>query len=235
MYSEGHFRPKCERSSDHRQPHSHAPSARRKTLADMEVGACRVLMGAVVHHPKYIEMLTEAFRERRDENLHKLVNRSLMRLHGESILNRRSTLASRGERPGTVSPTIPDDVSAAFAALPVSAKARLTEVRDIVFEVSQTLPETGGVLEYLAWGQPSYRPQRPRVGTAVRLGLHEAKRPAVFVHCSTSLISDFKSVAGHLQFSGNRAVLLPLSGPLPAAELRDFVSLAFTYSSRPAS
>lgn len=137
--------------------------------------------------------------------------------------------ALAGDPAAPVTPPVPADVAEAFAVLPEALASRLSLVRELVFEVAATLPECGGLEEYLAWGQPSYRPLRPRVGTSVRLGVHEGERPALFVHCGTSLISDARSFAGELEFSGKRAVLLPLSGPLPDDELRAFVGMALTY------
>lgn len=131
-----------------------------------------------------------------------------------------------------MSPEIPIEVAAAFAEFPAGVAARLVDVRDLVFSVAAELPATGGVRESLAWGQPSYRPERDGIGTSVRLGAHTTGRPALFVHCGTSLISEFRAVIGHLEFEGRRGLLLPVEGPLPERELRVAIELAFTAKRR---
>lgn len=123
---------------------------------------------------------------------------------------------------------VPVAVTAAISGLPAGIAGRLLAVRDIAFSVAAELPETGGLREYLAWGQPAYRPVRDGVGTAVRLGTLSDGRPAMLVHCGTSLIAAFRTVAGHLEFDGRRAVLLPADGPLPEGELRVMIELALT-------
>lgn len=120
------------------------------------------------------------------------------------------------------------EVRAAFAGLPEELASQLHEVRSIAFAVAEEIPETGGLHEYLAWGQPSLRPKREGVGTAIRLGVGAGGQAAMFVHCATSLISEYKIIAGHLMFEGKRAVLLPRSCAIPEPELRVMIELAFT-------
>lgn len=128
----------------------------------------------------------------------------------------------------TIIPAMPAEVAAAFSNLPTAAADRLIVVRRIAFTVAAKIPQTGGLHEYLAWGQPAYRPVHDGVGTAVRLGIHGNGSPAMFVHCGTSLLAEFRQVAGHLEFDGRRAVLLPAEGPLPENELHVMIEHAFT-------
>ncbi len=125
------------------------------------------------------------------------------------------------------------EVAAAFDAVTDPVREVLLAVREIVFATAAELPETGGVREYLAWGQPAYRPRRDGVGVAVRLG-EQAGTPAMFVHCRTTLISDFRSMAGHLEFGGRRAVLFDPVRPLPLTELAAMIERALTYHHRQA-
>ncbi|WP_411142819.1 hypothetical protein [Streptomyces sp. x-80] len=129
-------------------------------------------------------------------------------------------------------PALSPEVAAAFDGIGAPARGVLLSVRELIFTVAAELPGTGGVREYLAWGQPAYRPLRDGVGTAVRLGEHGPGTPALLVHCRTSLIQDFRSVAGHMEFSGRRAVLLGPGAPLPLAELRIMIELALSYRGR---
>ncbi|WP_162893208.1 DUF1801 domain-containing protein [Microbacterium halotolerans] len=105
----------------------------------------------------------------------------------------------------------------------------LLSVRALILTTAGALPRTGGVHEYLAWGQPTYRPRRDGVGTAVRLDEHSPGVPALLVSCRTSLIREFSTFAAHMEFDGRRAVLLDPTVPLPRAELGAMVELAFSY------
>lgn len=125
-------------------------------------------------------------------------------------------------------PKMPEEVATVFDAMPAAVASRLVEIREVLFCVASELPETGGLREYLAWGQPSYRAMREGIGTSVRLAAHSSGRPAMYVHCGTSLISEYRAIVGHLRFDGKRAVLMPVTGPLPAAEVRIMAELALT-------
>jgi hypothetical protein len=120
------------------------------------------------------------------------------------------------------------EVRAAFESWPPWAAQQLAVVRQIAYAVAEEIPETGGLREYLAWGQPSLRPRNDGVGTAIRLAIEHDDRPAMLVHCGTSLVSTFKMVAGHLEFQGKRAVLFARDRAIPEAELHVLIELAFT-------
>jgi hypothetical protein len=109
---------------------------------------------------------------------------------------------------------------------------RFVRLRDLILPVGENLEATGGITETLKWGQPSYLPKRPRVGTTVRLGTLKSapESPALFVHCQTRLIETFRRhYPDTFIYEGNRALLLRGDDPLPEAEIRHCVSLALTY------
>ena len=124
----------------------------------------------------------------------------------------------------------PPEVADAFAALPLAHRATFDRLRHLILDVAATTEDVGALEETLKWGQPSYRPTRPRSGTTVRLGLSRDERPALLVHCQTSLVGDFRSRYGGLfDFEDNRALVLRDDEPLPEAALRHCVALALTY------
>lgn len=127
---------------------------------------------------------------------------------------------------------MPEEVAAAFADFPDQVAARLAAVRTLAFAVAAEIPEAGGLREYLAWGEPSLRPVRERVGTAIRLGITRDGAPAVLVHCGTPLIAQSRAITSHLSYDGNRAVLIPDDGAPAEAELRDFIERTFTLQLR---
>ena len=127
-------------------------------------------------------------------------------------------------------------VAAAFDALPARQRHRLLAVRDLVFEIAAATPAIGPLAESLKWGEPAYRPVRPRTGTTVRLGITPgaADACAVLVNCKTSLLATFRDLyPDRFGFEGERALILDLARPLPVEALSHCLSLALTYHARP--
>lgn len=123
-------------------------------------------------------------------------------------------------------------VAAAFEAFGPTQRATLLALRDIVLETAAAHPAVGEIEESLKWGEPAYRPRRARTGTTVRLGV-SPKSPhacAIFVNCKTSLLSTYRELYPEVfAFEGERAVIVPASGILPADAVGHCVSLALTY------
>lgn len=123
------------------------------------------------------------------------------------------------------SPALPPNVAAAFADLP--SQDRLLTLRDLIFaaaEATQTTPLT----ETLKWGQPAYLPAN-KAGTTLRLGL-AIGHPTLFVPCSTNLLDRYRSAfPSEFTYSGDRAVHLPATGPLPEAAFQQIAAMALTY------
>ncbi|MEM9621366.1 MAG: DUF1801 domain-containing protein [Pseudomonadota bacterium] len=106
---------------------------------------------------------------------------------------------------------------------------RLAQLRQLVIDTADKLPDLGGLQETTKWGQLSFLPAKPRIGTTVRLGVHDETHVALYVHCQTDLISTFRTVCPELEYSGNRALLVPLAGRLPTQSLRLFIEAALLY------
>ena len=128
------------------------------------------------------------------------------------------------------------DVRAAFDAFPDALHQPLRNLRQLILETAEADPRVGTLQETLKWGQPSWLPARPRVGTTIRLGTDRSGvHPALFFHCQTSVIRDFRSGPGKdMRFDGNRAILLDPDSPLPRDLLRLPIRHALTYHLKPA-
>ena len=127
---------------------------------------------------------------------------------------------------------IPADVKQAFEAFPAPVRARLRDVRDLIYRAVEDTDAIGEIEETLKWGQPSYLPKHSGIGMTVRLGTLKAApdRPALFFNCQTRLIDTFREIyPSAFEYEGNRAMALPASGRLPEAEIRHCVALALTY------
>jgi len=106
----------------------------------------------------------------------------------------------------------------------------------LIFDAAASVESIGPLVETLKWGQPAYLPERPRTGSTIRVGpiKRTPHRYALFVHCQTTLIDDFRQIyRDQLTFEGNRALVLRHGDPLPRAALQHCVSVALTYHLKP--
>jgi hypothetical protein len=124
------------------------------------------------------------------------------------------------------------DVAEAFAALPLAARDKLMQVRELIFDTAAKTEGVGPIDEALRWGEPSYLTAKTRSGTTIRVHW-KPKRPdrcAMYVHCQTNLLEQFRlRHPDDFEFEGDRAVLFPVNRPLPEKALRDCIRLALTY------
>jgi hypothetical protein len=66
--------------------------------------------------------------------------------------------------------------------------------------------------------------------TPIRLGLSKAGDPAIFTHCQSTVMGDFRDLAApNLKFDGNRAVFLPIGHPPKLDEFAPLIRAALTY------
>ena len=124
------------------------------------------------------------------------------------------------------------EVEAAFARFPPGPRRALLALRARIFSVAARTEGVGRLEETLKWGEPAYLTSETRSGTTVRLG-YKAAQPDVYrmyVPCSTTLVDEYRArFAGELTFEGDRAVLLPLEGPLPRGPVDACIAAALTY------
>ncbi|MDF3822060.1 DUF1801 domain-containing protein, partial [Leptospira sp. 96542] len=116
-----------------------------------------------------------------------------------------------------------------YFSLPSQKRDKLFELRSLIFEVAKDLPEIGSITECIKWGQPSYLAEKKTLGTPIRLGLFGDSELAIFVHCQTTLIAQFRKLYPNWKFSGNRAIIIPLKGKLAKTKFKNCFSAALLY------
>lgn len=125
-----------------------------------------------------------------------------------------------------------DDASVerAYLAMSEPLQVRALELRHLILSTAQTLDATGGIEETLKWGQPSYLPLKAKVGSAVRVAVHDDQHLGLYFNCNTTLVETFRSLFGDdLQYSKNRAVLFDIASPLPQEAIAQCVRMALYY------
>ena len=118
--------------------------------------------------------------------------------------------------------------------MPTQAQ-HLQTLQRIIRDVADDLVETGYFGELTVttkWCQTAFLPDRPRVGTTVRIDSVGETQVGLFVHCQTSLVKSWREMLPDLQFDGNRAVLFDIGQPLPELSVRRCVEQALTYHIR---
>lgn len=124
-------------------------------------------------------------------------------------------------------------VEAAFTAFPEPAREGLLMLRSLVFETAGTTPYVGVLEETLKWGQPAYLTPESKSGSTIRLGRPKEGGFAIYVHCQTTILSDFRDIFPHdFVYEGNRAIHFKDSKSLSVDKLRLLIRSALTYHLR---
>ncbi|MDF1749079.1 MAG: DUF1801 domain-containing protein [Alphaproteobacteria bacterium] len=126
-------------------------------------------------------------------------------------------------------------VQAVFDRYEAGARDKLLYLRDLIFDQAASIQSVGPLTESLKWGQPAYRPSADGIGTTVRLDAvrGSGRAVALYVPCSTPLISDFITYYPNLfNFQGKRALVFAPDEAIPEAELRHCIAMALTYHNR---
>ena len=123
-------------------------------------------------------------------------------------------------------------VEAVFDAYPDNIRSGLLALRGLILETAEATEGVGPLVETLKWGQPSYLPEKPRVGSTVRIDALP-KQPgdyAMFFHCQTSLVDGFRELyPDEFMFQGNRAIVFSQGNSIPTKALMHCVAQALTY------
>ena len=122
------------------------------------------------------------------------------------------------------------EIKHAFDAFPEDARRGVLILRALIFTEAATLPQIGGLIETLKWGQPAYLAVRPRTSTTLRLGQPKGGGFALFAHCQSTVISSFHNTfPGMDTIQGNRAVCFSNSDEIAPDRLRILIRHALTY------
>lgn len=124
-------------------------------------------------------------------------------------------------------------VASAFGAFPAARRVRLMAMREMIFDVAEAHDCVGRVEETLKWGQPAYLTPETRSGSTLRLGMPKEGGVALYAHCQTTIISDFRAVfPDDFTYEGNRAVTFDDGEDLQPEMLKLLIKSALTYHLR---
>lgn len=120
-------------------------------------------------------------------------------------------------------------VQAKFDSFTPARRAGLLTLRDLIYDTAATLP-VGRIEESLKWGQPSYATPDTKAATPIRLGIAKNGDLAIFTHCQSTVMSDFRALAPpDMHFEGNRALHLAADAPIASDAVAPLIRAALTY------
>jgi uncharacterized protein DUF1801 len=123
-------------------------------------------------------------------------------------------------------------VAAVFAAYPKEVRTQLLRLRELVFDTAAQTPGVGPLEETLRWGQPSYLTSKSKAGSTIRIDrvAAHAGRYAIYFHCRTSLVSDFKAMyPADFRYEGKRSIVFGADDKVPVKQLGHCIAMALTY------
>lgn len=126
-------------------------------------------------------------------------------------------------------------VRAVVDAWPPTVRPALLALRDLILATAAETEGVGPLDESLKWGEPAYRPVRPRTGTTVRINAlkGQADRYAAYFHCQSGLVGQFRMLyPNDFAFEGERALIFEVGAAPPAEPLRHCIALALTHHLR---
>lgn len=106
-------------------------------------------------------------------------------------------------------------------------------LRRLIHDTAAATEGVGAIEESLKWGEPSFAPAKPRIGSPVRLGERPGGAVAMLFICHTGLVDDFRDLyPDAFRYEGKRALVFEPAEAIAEDELRHCIALALTYHLR---
>ena len=82
----------------------------------------------------------------------------------------------------------------------------------------------------MKWGEPSFAPAKPRIGSSVRLADRPDGSVAMMFICHTGLVEQFRELyPDSFAYEGNRALVFGPADAIDTAALSHCVAMALSY------
>ena len=111
------------------------------------------------------------------------------------------------------------------------AQRTLWQCRAMFHDVAEKAG-AGPLDETLKWGQPSWRPMKPRTGSTLRIDWSPKypSRLSLYVDCKTDLAARMQILYPDLpENDGQRHLAVALDAPLPEQAIAHLADMTFTY------
>jgi hypothetical protein len=107
------------------------------------------------------------------------------------------------------------------------------DLRGLILETAAATSGVGEIAESVKWGEQSFAPARPRIGSSVRLADRRDGSVGMMFICHTGLVDRFRDLyPDAFSYEGNRTIVFRLGDTIPRDELAHCIALALTYHLR---
>ncbi|MFZ1814631.1 MAG: DUF1801 domain-containing protein [Rhizobiaceae bacterium] len=105
-----------------------------------------------------------------------------------------------------------------------------TDLRNLILEAAGEVPDIGPLAQTIKWGQPSFAPSRPGIGSSVRIQANGNGTYGLMFICHAGLVERFRGqYAGELEFDGDRAIVVDPARPFDRVAAKHCVAQALTF------
>lgn len=125
------------------------------------------------------------------------------------------------------------EVAEIFESYPPAFKKKLLFLRALILNVAKSDARIGKIDETVRWGEPSYLTSETKSGSIIRIHWRasQPKQYAIYFHCGTTLVSDFKKkYSKNLCFGGNRSIIFQEKDIVPEKIVSTCIKMALTYN-----
>lgn len=125
-----------------------------------------------------------------------------------------------------------DKVKEIFEHYPVAIRSKVLSLRELIFNVAESINEVGELTETTKWGEPSYVTAASKSGSTIRIDWKAATPNYYYCYfnCKTTLIEEFREVYGDIfTYGGNRSLVFHKDAVVPLDELSGCIEMALTY------
>jgi hypothetical protein len=103
-------------------------------------------------------------------------------------------------------------------------------LRALIHETAAATDGVGKIAESVKWGEPSFAPEKPRIGSSVRLADRPDGSVAMMFICHTGLVEQFRELyPDSFAYEGNRALVFQPADMIDTAALSHCVAMALSY------
>ncbi|WP_052161621.1 hypothetical protein [Hoeflea sp. BAL378] len=107
------------------------------------------------------------------------------------------------------------------------------ELEALIRDTAARTQGVGALEQSLKWGERSFAPARPNIGSSVRIQPRAGGDVALMFICHTNLVEQFRALyPDALAFEGNRAIVVEAGRPVDRDALSHCIALALTYKLR---
>ena len=113
------------------------------------------------------------------------------------------------------------------------SSGRFETLKALIHEAAREVPDIGLLEETVKWGQPSFAPVKPNIGSSVRIETRADGDHALMFICTSGLVDEFRTFyADTLHFDRKRAIVIPAAELPDRDALKHCIQLALTHKLR---